>query len=224
MEFRRGVGAILITICVPPAWNCAQLLAQDSTPHWVPFVAKLVEEEVHKPPGGMSVHVTIAGVFVRNSRGVLYRRMVASVGSDLPVQGLSLDTADLHDRPHRIRYEIDYVNKTIKRESDPSGDPDFAVGPMSRADFDRRHAADLSLGKQIVAGVECEGYKLSDPRHKGKYRGEAWFAPSVDFLLVRYSGRLSSGAAVTLEVKDLEPGKEPDPSFFRLPEGFKLVK
>jgi hypothetical protein len=148
---------------------------------------------------------------------------VASTRSALPLAG-ALDTAFLHDRPRHIGYVIDFMNKTIRQESDPPGNPDFAVEPILRADFDTRHAADLSLGKQMVSGVECEGYKLADPRHKGKYRGEAWFAPSVDFLMVRYSARLPDGGTTTTLVKDLEPGKEPDPSLFRLPEGFKLVK
>ena len=225
MEFHKVVGVILIVICAPLAWGCVPLLAQDASSHWVPFVARLVEEREDDPgrQDGMSLQATIAGVFVRNSGGVSYTRRVVSTRSSLPMLG-ALDTAVLYDRPHQITYVIDFMNKTVKQQSDPPGNSDSAVEPISRANFDRRHAADVSLGKQIVSGVECEGYKLADPHHKGKYRGEAWFAPSVDFLMVRYSARLPGGGKVTTLVKDLEPSKEPDPSFFHLPEGFKLVK
>lgn len=223
MGFHRVVGAVLIAICAPLARGCALLLAQDSSPHWVPFAATLVQE-VHEPAlGGVSVSGTITSVYVRNSRGVSYTRTVATTSSAPQLRG-GRDVAYLHDWSNQMTYVINFVNKTIRRKSDPSGDQDFAVEPMSRADFDRRHAADLSLGKQMLSGVECEGYKLADPHHKGKYRGEEWFAPSLDFMVVRYSGRLPDGGETTVVVKDLEPGKEPDSSFFRLPEGFKLVK
>jgi hypothetical protein len=225
MGFRKVVGIILIAIGSLLAWGCGPLLAQESSPHWVPFVARLVEERKDDPgrQDGPLIQATVAGVFVRSSRGVSYTRRVVSTRSALPLVG-ALNTAFLNDRPHQITYLIDFMNKTIRQQSDPPGDPDSAVEPISRADFDKRHAADLSLGKQMVSGVECEGYKLADPRHKGKYRGEAWFAPTLNFLLVRYSARLSFGGTTTTLVKDLEPGKEPDPSLFRLPEGFKLVK
>jgi len=95
---------------------------------------------------------------------------------------------------------------------------------LSRADFERLHASDLYLGNQTVSGVECEGFKIADPRRKGKYRGESWFAPSLNFLLIRATTRLADGGEGTTLVKDLEPGKEPDPSLFRLPEDFKLEK
>ena len=224
MGFHKAAGVILIAIGAPLAWGCVPLLAQDSSPHWVPFVARLVEEQNDDPgrQDGPLLQATIAGVYVRNSRGVSYMRRVVSTRSQRLVG--ALNTAVLYDRPHQITYLIDFMNKTIRQQSDPPGDPDSAVEPISRADFDRRHAANLSLGKQMVSGVECEGYKLADARHKGKYRGEAWFAPTLNFLLVRYSARLPFGGTTTTLVKDLEPGKEPDPSRFRLPEGFKLVK
>lgn len=221
--FHKLVGVILIAICAPLAWRSTVLLTQDSSPHWVPFVATLVQEMYEPLLSGPSVRGTIAGVYVRNGQGVSYTRRVASTRSALPLQG-ARDVAFLHDRPNHITYVIDFVRKTIKQESDAPGNPDFAAEPMSRADFERLHAADLSLGKQMVSGVECEGYKVADPRHKGKYRGEEWFAPSLNFLLIRYAGRLPDGGETTTLVKDLEPGKEPDPNLFRLPEGFKLEK
>jgi hypothetical protein len=148
---------------------------------------------------------------------------VVSTRSALRLSG-AVDVAFLHDRPNQAIYFIDFTKKTIKQQSYPTGNPDFALEPASRADFERRHAADLFLGKQLVSGVECIGYKLADPRHKGKYSGEEWFAPSLNFLAVRYRGRLPDGGEISSLLKDLEPGKEPDPSFFRLPEGFKRVK
>jgi hypothetical protein len=222
ITFRKAV-AILIAICGAPAWGCAQLLAQDSAPHWVPFVAKLVEEEVRQFQFGSPVQTTLEGIYVRNSRGATYRRIAISLNSALLVQGAD-EIANFHDRPHQITYMIDFTHKTIKPQSDPPDNPDFAVEPISGADFDRRHTADLNLGKQMIAGVECVGYKVADPHHKGKYLEEKWFAPPLNFLLVRYRGRLPDGGERTLQVKDLEPGKEPDPSIFVLPQGFQLVK
>ena len=198
MGFRKVVGIILIAIGSPLAWGCAPLFAQDASPHWVPFVAKLVEERKDDPgrQDGMSTHIAISGVFVRNSRGVSYTRTVVSSRSAVPLVG-ALDSAILHDRPNQISYLIDFKTKTIRQQRDLLGSPDSAVVPTSRADFDKRHAADLSLGKQMVSGVECEGYKLADPRHKGKYHGEAWFAPSVDFLMIRSNAPSPGGGKIT---------------------------
>jgi hypothetical protein len=220
---RKVAGVILIAIWAPSPTRPASLLAQDSNPHWVPFVAKLVQKISEPMPGGGSVRAAITGAYVRNSQGASFTRRVVSTHSDLPVVG-ALDTAFLNDRPNRTIYGIDFVNKTIKQESAPSGKPEFAVEPPSRADFDRQHAADLFLGKQQVSGVECEGYKLADPRHKGKYRGEGWFAPSLSFLAVRYIHRLPNGRETTILVENLEPGKEPDPRFFILPKDFRWLK
>jgi hypothetical protein len=140
----------------------------------------------------------------------------------LPLLG-AVEVAILHDRPNHTSYIIDFAKKTIQRRMDPTGNPDFAAEPTSRAGFEKEHAADLHLGKQVLSGVECEGYKIADPRHKGKYNGEAWYAPSLNFLTIRYFGRLAEGGKISFLVKDLEVGKEPDPSFFHLPEGFKQV-
>lgn len=223
LSIHKGVVVALIAISVPPRCGCASLLAQESTPHWVPFVARFVEEVNEPVPSLVTVRVKTEGVYVRDSQGVSYTRRVSSTRSALPLRG-AVDIAILHDRPNHTSYVIDFAKKTIQQRMDPSGNPDFAVEPLSRADFERRHAADLFLGKQVVSGVECEGYKIADPRHKGKYKGEGWFAPSLNFMMVRYHGRLPDGGEISTLLQDIEPGKEPDPSFFRLPEGFKRVK
>jgi len=216
------LGIALVGICALLLQGYVSLLAQDSAPHWVPFVAKLVEEHTNTL-NATSVHATIEGVYVRNSQGASYTRRAFSVRSALRVQG-AINVAFLHDRPNHTTYIIDFTKKTIKQQSHPAGNPDFALEPPLRPDFERRHASDLFLGKQIVSGVECEGYKIADQRHKGKYSGEGWYVPSLNFLMVRYHGRLPDGAEMSTLLQDIEPGKEPDPSFFRLPEGFKRVK
>jgi hypothetical protein len=188
----------------------------------VPFVAKLVEEQNYTF-NATSVRIMGEGVYVRNSRGASYSRRVLSSRSALPLRG-ALDVASLHDRPNHTTYIIDFGEKTIKQQSDPAGNPDFALEPTSRADFERRHAADRFLGKQMVSGVECEGYRIADPHHRGKYSGEEWFAPSLNFMAIQYRGRLPSGGEISTLLEDIKSGKEPDPSFFRLPEGFKRVK
>jgi hypothetical protein len=44
-------------------------------------------------------------------------------------------------------FVINSMETSVKEEIDPSGSPDFAVEPISRTDFERRHAADPFLGK-----------------------------------------------------------------------------
>ena len=33
----------------------------------------------------------------------------------------------------------------------------------------------------MVSGIECEGYMLHDPQREGKFVGEVWCAPALNF-------------------------------------------
>jgi hypothetical protein len=213
---------VIIAIWTFSVLRYSSILAQNSSTYWTPFDCTLIQDQYIDAPGG-PYRIKVEGVYARNSQGMSYNRRTASTRSPLPLVG-TLDMAFFHDRPNHITYVIDFANRTIKQQSDPSGNPDFALEPPSRAVFDARHAGDLSLGKQILSGVECEGYKLADPHHNGKYNGEEWFAPSLNFLAVRYEGRPIDGRQISFVIKDLESGREPDPRFFVLPAGFKRVK
>jgi len=72
--------------------------------------------------------------------------------------------------------------------------------------------------------VECEGYAIDDSRHKGEYVSEAWYAPSLNYLVIEGKSRLQDGREVTTRVEEIQAGKEPNPKYFRLPERFKMIK
>jgi hypothetical protein len=120
-------------------------------------------------------------------------------------------------------YLLDFTRKTA-REQDVPDTAQFGVDPMSPENFRKQHADDKVLGKATISGVECEGYGIHDPRHKGKYLSEVWYAPSLNYLVMKARARPTADQGQVSFVSDLQAGEEPDPSYFRLPAGFKVVR
>jgi hypothetical protein len=197
-------------------------LGQESVPRepaptqWVPFVAEKVEES--RTDYG---RLTVAGAYVRNKDGSEYRRRTAHSTGPLPLVGAT-DEGILYVRPQNVTYEIDFRRKIVIRHV--AKHPDLGPEPITRDEFDKQRVTDDFLGKQVISGVECEGYRIHHGGKKKKNDPEAWFAPSLSFLVVKSQRRTSEGFDVVASIDNLEPGKEPDPAFFRLSEGFKLVK
>jgi hypothetical protein len=169
--------------------------------------------------------VEVSGVYVRDSRGSWFRRgTVSSKRAGLPVVGLT-DTAFLYDRINRKLYLLDFTSKTIRVQNvGASGQPEFGDQPMSPQAFEQYHSQDKFLGKQMISGVECEGYAIHDSRYKGKYVREVWCAPSLNYLVIESKSRFQGAQEVTTLVEELQAGKEPDPQYFRFPDGFKIAK
>jgi len=221
--YRLASTVCCMALCISPFLLRVESFAQSTNNRWTPFVSRFVEEQSPSNPNA-SYNLIMDGVYLRNSQGASYNRRTVRVhgGSPLALPFL-LDMAFLRDRASPMTYSIDYLTKTIKQAGDPPGNLDFSVGPLSRTEFDARHVGDRFLGKKTLSGVDCEGYKVPDSHHEGTYSGEEWFAPSLDFMAVRFQGRLPSGEKITMMLKDIKTGKEPDPHYFVLPGGFKRV-
>jgi hypothetical protein len=195
--------------------------AEESAKGWVPFVAKWVQK-IDQQAVGVPSTTVISGIFVRNKEGSWFKR--ATIKSRLPVLG-GADTASLLDWVNHKSYFINFTNKTIKPlQLKIDAEPQSGENSTSAQAFKQRHSQDKFLGKRTISGVECEGYALHDSRHKGKFVSEAWYAPSLNYMEVESRGRDQMGEMVTTQIEEIQVGKEPDPQYFRLPEGFKLVK
>ena len=95
---------------------------------------------------------------------------------------------------------------------------------MSREDFNKLRRQDKFLGKKVVSGIECEGYKLHDPQREGKFLGEVWYAPALNFEPVKSEYSLPGGLKTSTVIEDIQVGKEPDPQLFRIPEDFQFLQ
>jgi len=213
------VGLSLCLGCGPAAASQAE---ETTAPQWVPFVAKWVQRSELQAMGGPYTAV-VSGIFVRDKEGSWYRRSTAT-STRLPMTGAT-DTAFLFDRVNHKYYLLDFARKTIKALQVGGGEQRwFGISPMSPQAFDQYRSQDKYLGKQIISGVECEGYAIHDPRHKGKYLSEVWYAPSLNYLAIEAKSSIHGNQKVTSRVEEVQVGKEPDPKYLKLPQGFKVIK
>ncbi len=161
----------------------------------------------------------ITGVYARNSHGSTYlRRTIKKNTGPLPVVG-DTDIAVLLDRPNRLTYIIDFVQKTVRKV--PATGSNSEANPPSREQFATTHAGEESLGKQVISGVECEGYRAPVPKFK-KHFSETWYAPSLNFIVVKMSGYNVQKDPVESVLENIQLGP-PDPNLFRPPQGFREV-
>jgi hypothetical protein len=213
----------LVVICLASATAAFSQAEKPITAEWVPFVAKRVQ--TNETEGWRRDTVVISGIYVRDKQGSWYRRSTARVThGDLPLAG-ALDTAYLYQRVDNKFYLIDYTRKTIRASQVKDTDQARLGGnPMSQRTFEQYRSQDRFLGERTISGVECEGYAIHDPRHRGKYVAEVWFAPSLNYLAVETKSRYQGDQWATTHVEEIQVGKEPDPQYFRLPDGFKMIK
>lgn len=198
----------------------AEALAQEALPHWIPLSAKVTE---HHPmdvyPQGTTKN-DLTGFLLRDSHGTTFKRMrFTHTTSQIPILGQT-DFGILVDAPNLHIYFIDFVRKTF-REQKLNSTPG-ATGPQTRDEFDKSRAGEEFLGKLVISGIECEGYRVPAPHFK-KHFNETWYAPSLNFLVIRSSGYNTQKQQVETLLEDLRTGIEPDPNFFRLPSGFREV-
>ena len=185
---------------------------------WVPFVARFTQQNRANALGGPYKAET-SGIFLRDSNGSWYRRMtVSSKDGRLPVIGQT-DSALLHDASQQRDYLLDFQRKTIK----VLGPTTLGQNPASAEEFEKLRADDTFLGKETVSGVECVVYGIHDPRHKGKYGSQAWYAPTLNFLVIKARSRLNDQDVTSL-VDNIQAGVEPDPKYFEFPADFKTIK
>lgn len=214
----RSFYATLVIICLGCGLRASSQPEEPTAKAWVPFVAKSVQTYEYEGLQRTGT-VSTSGIYVRDKRGSWFRRVTTnSVHGDLHLLE-QVDTATLCDRANHRAYFLDFTRKTIKPVQ--VGDRDQ---PLSPRDFEFQHSLDKFLGRQIISGVECEGYAIHGSRHEGKYVTEAWYAPSLNYLIVESKSRNQAGQKVATRAEEIQVGKEPDPQYFSLPEGFKRIE
>jgi len=214
----RPLYATLVVICLASGTAAFSQAEKSITAGWVPFVAKWVQtNDIESMRGHYTA--TASGIFVRDKRGSWFRRLTTkSVRGDLPIINYT-DAAFLCDRVNRRAYLLDFSSKTITPMQMNDRDQ-----PLSSQDFEFQHSLDKFLGKQIISGVECEGYAIHGSRHNGLYTTEEWYAPSLNYLVVESKVHVHGDQEVEARLEEIQAGKEPDPQYLRLPQGFKMIK
>lgn len=210
------------------ASSCVFLLAanrsraQDAPPTWVPFSAQMIERTTVPVPGRDASIVEMKGSYLRDSHGSSYQKLVVPSiytrsGSPLAPE---YDLTTLQDRPNRSTYSIDYRHMVVHVRHDK--EMHLAVDPRTREQFDSSHVGQERLGTKIISGIECEGYRVPN-KYSKKRLDEMWYAPSLNFMAVRATTYTQEGHKIEMSLEDIRLGVEPDPSLFKLPEGFKVV-
>jgi hypothetical protein len=188
---------------------------------WVPFIARYTQTSTANAFGG-PYRIRTSGIFVRDSHGSWYRRQAMNPhDSPLPVVGQT-NFAMLHDAIQQKDYVLDYQRKTVKRlDTKTSGSSDNQ--PPSIGEFEKLRADDTLVGKETVSGLECVIYGIHDPKHKGKFVAQNWYAPSLNFLLIKTQARVN-GEDVGFLIDQIQAGKEPERQYFELPQDFKIIQ
>jgi hypothetical protein len=185
---------------------------------WVPFVAQRIARLYRISPSGKKLIGEASEVWLRNSQGSLYLRRTPIV-SEVPEA--AYEKAMLVEATTGTTYMLDYAAKTIRilRKGKP-------LVPVTPASFSSSMPQDRFIGKKTIAGVECLQWRMvsadSLVHTAGEPGGEMCFAPSLNFAPIESVD--SDGAMESqMEVTSIQPGQDPDPKLFQLPDGFTTV-
>ena len=212
----QGVGVLLFLISSTPV-----CMAQSERQVWVSFTAKVVQNYETKVSPTEATRVELRGVFARNGNGSEYSRLTQTKDVNFIPVGPTVDFADVYDRQKRSAYIIDFQHKTIQKGAFIR--PGVTTEPITRLQFDAARKGETPLGRQTISGVDCEGFRVPAPKFK-KQDDETWYAPSLNFVVVRSTHHSEKRQLVTTQFEDIRVGVEPDPAIFRLPDGFKVVQ
>lgn len=185
---------------------------------WVPFTATQ-EATVYSISGGQKkLENKRVGPFVRDVNGSIFNRMTYVSG---PASGQA-GAGVLQDRRTGITYEINYSARRATIVSQPPSGGWTPPSPSTEASFRANRPADLYLGTKTINGIECEGWRyLPSP-----LTGEAWYAPSLNYapILIEYiDNHRSPPAEADFSLENIQVGKVPDSSLFKVPAGFAVV-
>jgi len=207
----------LVVIAGLLAIHAVEAGSQEIKPTWIPLLAR-VTQRYFDDAGTMMVEST--GIYVRDSHGRSYSRVRGTYAAGAPFFGRP-DFGILDDRPSHLTYIIDFGRRTFRKEkTDPSED---ITEPQTREEFDKARAGEEFLGKQVISGIECEGYQAPAPNYK-KHFNETWYAPSLNFLVIRSTRYNPMKQQVKILLHTIRAGTEPSPIFFRLPSSFREVR
>jgi hypothetical protein len=185
---------------------------------WVPFVAQRIASLYRVSGSGKTLIQQVSEVWMRNSQGSTYLRKTPIV-SELPE--VVYEKAMLSDATTGTTYMLDYAAKTVRILGKGK-----AVVPPTSAAFSSNMPQDRFLQKKTIAGVECLQWQMLSANSvdgaASEPGGEMCFAPSLNFAPIE--SVTSDGAMESdVEVTSIQPGQEPDPKFFQLPDGFPMV-
>jgi hypothetical protein len=194
---------------------------QEAPSSWIPFTANVADQSTVDDRTLGHVEFERVGFYARDGRGNSYQKYrYVRTPRGLPVRGASNDVV-LHDRTNHIAYSVDPVRRSFRKEGpDPS---DLRAMPLTRGEFDQARKGEKFIGKKVISGLECEGFQ-TPTRFSKKYVNETWYAPSLNFMVIKATVYVNRLNRFEVLFKDFKIGTEPDPSLFRLPEGLKEVQ
>lgn len=173
---------------------------------WVPFVGVQRQTLYKLSAAGKQLVSESEGAFMRNSNGSIYSR-------NTPVFGLPPGAqfpAHLQDARTGVTYILNYAQK--------SATPMFAgagSSPLHAPSKPPVPADATPLGQKTIAGVKCIGYRLTN---SPGLTVEIWFAPSLNYLAMAVHNTFpSENVERDADMISIDPGKQPDPQYFRLP-------
>jgi hypothetical protein len=211
-------------------------------PQLAPLVAEFEREKHQVLPNSNTINKAERGLYYRDRQG----RTRVEVGNTIvisdPVTGMSyvLDTqrriARVIDR-NALRAQATSVRtseRTLDIDRNKPVDPAAVLNAQSASKpratmppgFDQR-----SLGSKMIEGVNCEGkiYTHTIPANSkmGNARPlesstEIWIAKDLMLPVLSVSQHPVMGKTVQ-RYTNIRTGVEPDPSLFKLPEGFKVL-
>lgn len=220
-----------------------QALGQTATsPQVTPLAAEFEREKHQVLPGGNTINKAERGPYYRDRYGRTRVENGNMIVITDPVTGMTyvLDTqqrtARVIDR-NALRAQATQV-RTAERAldidrnklADPAAVLNAQPASKSRAamppGFDQR-----SLGSKMIEGVNCEGKIFTHTVPANSKMGNArplessteiWIAKDLMLPVLSVTEHPVMGRSLQ-RFTNIRTGVEPDPSLFRLPEGFKVV-
>jgi len=220
-----------------------QALGQTAkSPQLTPLVAEFEREKHQVLPGGNTINKVERGPYYRDRYGRTRVEIGNTIAITDPVTGMSyvLDTeqktARVIDR-NALKAQATSVRtseRTLAIDRNKLADPAAVLNAQSAGKlmpamppgFDLR-----SLGSKLIEGVNCEGKKFTHIVPANSKMGntrplesstEIWIAPDLMLPVLSINEHPLMGRSVQ-RFTNIRTGVEPDPSLFRLPEGFKVI-
>jgi hypothetical protein len=181
----------------------------------VPVVSIITRKVYRLSPHGSNVESTRVGIYLRRSDGSAFERTIPQSGA--PPEGN--DEAWLWLAREAKLYRLDYQARRAVRMPMPADPLRF---PYSAPALPGSGSADERIGRKVVAGLDCEGYRR--PPEGNTREALYWLAPALNSLPLLSRSPGGEGRERVVRLEDVEVGREPDASFFELPEGFEVIE
>lgn|SRR5262249_7333407 len=220
-----------------------QALGQTATrPQITPLVAEFEREKHQTLPGGNTINKAERGPYYRDR----YGRTRFEVGNTVVINDPVAGTSYVLDTQQRTARVIDRnalrAQATSMRTSERALDIDRTKPADPAAALNAQPASksgatmppgfgQRSLGSKMIEGVNCEGKILTTVVPANSKMGntqpmesssEVWFAKDLMLPVLTVNDHPLMGRVVQ-RLTNIRTGVDPDPSLFKLPEGYKVV-